>query len=157
MSTMYMAVHEAAHAVVAVRLGGFAEMITMLPSAGREAGCAVSWPADGQDRTHERLLVAAAGAAAVEIYKRCSQDEAVWQTGVNDWRVMESLGDTSHGVFREARALCRRYWRDILNVAEEARHTDFLFEADITEILKDRSTSDRHIGSPYVPACREAA
>lgn len=133
---MYMAVHEAAHAVVAVRLGGFAELIDMRPTVERQGGCGVSWPDDGHCRKREQLLTLAAGPAATAIFRRCSQAEAIWQTGVGDVRRMKEIGDEGADWFKEARALCRVHWRDILNLAFEAKHAVVLTEPDINEVLE---------------------
>lgn len=135
---MHMAVHEAAHAVIAVRLGGFAELIDMAPSGERLAGCGVSWPEDGLNRTREQLFTLAAGPAATAIYRRCSQDEAIWQTGVGDLRRMKEIGTDGEDWFKQARVLCRRYWRDILNLAHEARYAVVLTEPEINEVLEVR-------------------
>lgn len=133
---MYMCVHEAAHAVIALRLGGFAEAIDMHPRDGRLGACHVSWPEDGRDLTREKLLTYAAGPAATAIFKRCSQDAAIFETGLGDIRKMKEIGDDSDLWFKEARALCRRHWRDILNLAHEVRHAGVLDEPEIREVLE---------------------
>lgn len=127
----YMAVHEAAHAVFAVKLGGFAEGINLIPEKDRLGGCEVSWPKDGQDMTRQRLLTCAAGPAATAIYTRWGQDFAITYTGMGDLRKMDSLGDTSDELFKEARKLCRRWWPSILAVARAAQANDVLSELDI--------------------------
>lgn len=133
---LHMAVHEAAHAVVALRLGGFAEVIDMRPTGKRQGGCGVSWPDDGQSRSREKLLTLAAGPAATALFRRCSQDEAIWQTGVGDLRRMQEIGDDGADYFKEARALCRRYWRDIMNLASTAQYAVVLTEQEINEVLE---------------------
>lgn len=132
---MHIAVHEAAHAVFAVELGGFAERITLIPNKSISGGCEVSWPADGRDRTRQRLLTYAAGPAATAIYKRWGQDFAIWMIGMGDLRKMEALGDTSDELFKEARKLCRCYWPSILAVARAAQANDVLSELEILNAM----------------------
>ena len=128
--SMATAVHEAAHAVIAVKLGGFAEAIVMKPGQ-----CHVSWPEDGEDWTRQRLLTYAAGPAATAIYMRRGQSFALFAAGVADYREMKALGDTSDELFKEARRLCRLHWGKILDVAHEARHAGTLVEWQINEIM----------------------
>ena len=130
-AAMYMAVHEAAHAVIAVELGGFAESITLIPNKSIFGGCEVSWPDNGQDWTRQRLLTYAAGPAATAIYKRWGQDFAIWMTGMGDLRKIKALGDDSDELFKEARKLCRQYWPSILAVARAAQASDVLSELEI--------------------------
>ena len=117
--TMSVAVHEAAHAVVAINAGGFAEFISLHPSDGRRAGCWISWPLDG-DWTNGRLLSLAAGPAATAIFTRRGQAEAIFSTGVADCRRMRELGGDEDDWFKIARAECRKSWPAILRVAEAA-------------------------------------
>ncbi len=133
----YMAVHEAGHAIVALSLGGFAEEIGLGMRGARRNFCRVSWPDDGVDRTVEKLLVLAAGAAATAIYTRRGMDWAILQTGIGDWRRMKETGSTDDRWFTEARNLCRSHWTPITAVAEAAMATGSLSE---TEIIRAAGT-----------------
>lgn len=135
--TMHIAVHEAAHAVIAKVLGGYAEGITLVRTDGREGACMVAWPDDGADRTQEKLLTAAAGPAASAIYKRCGQDIAILMHGMGDLRRMKALGSTDDHWFTDARKLCRLYWPIILNVADAAKAHKNLCEAEIISAIKE--------------------
>lgn len=128
---MYMAVHEAAHAVIAVTLGGFAEYVTLIPDGQRKGGCAVSWPDDGDDRTEYKLLTAAAGPAATALNRRCGLDAAILETGISDLRYMKALGDTDDKWFAESRKRCRRHWPSILAVARAVQANGVLNEHEI--------------------------
>lgn len=129
--SMATAVHEAAHAVIAVKLGGFAEAIVMKPGQ-----CHVSWPEDGEDWTRQRLLTSAAGPAATAVYMRRGQTFALFAAGASDYRDMKALGDTSNELFKEARKLCRLHWRTILAVAQVAQQAGTLVEWEINEIMR---------------------
>jgi hypothetical protein len=135
--TMHMAVHEAAHAVIAKVLGGYVEGITLVRTDEREGACLVSWPDDGADRTKERLLTAAAGPAASAIYKRCGQGIAILMHGMGDLRSMKALGSTDDCWFTDARRLCRAHWPIIRAVADAALAKRFLREAEIESAIKE--------------------
>lgn len=137
--SMHIAVHEAAHAVIARVLGGYVEGITLVRTDERAGACMVSWPDDGADRTKEKLLMAAAGPAASAIYKRCSQDIAILMHGMGDLRYMEGLGSTDDSWFADARKLCRQYWPIILNVADAAKAHKNLCEAEIISAIKEKA------------------
>jgi len=134
----YVAIHEAAHAVMARVLGGYAEGISLIAeeTLGVIPGCRVAWPADGDDWTREKLIVAAAGPAATAIYRHCSLDAAIWTTGTSDWHYMKKLGSTDISWFREASRLCRRHWPAVLAVANAARPRGHLCEAEIVSAMK---------------------
>jgi len=133
--TKYIAIHEAGHAVVTVMLGGYAERITLIQQPERLGGCATSWPADGICRKEERLVALAAGAAATAIYRRCSMELAIFQTGLGDVQAMERIGDSGGRWFREARRRCRAWWPMIVAVADAARVTGELTEQEISDAM----------------------
>ncbi|MGB3747430.1 MAG: M50 family metallopeptidase [Rhodanobacter sp.] len=135
--TMHIAVHEAAHAVIAKVLGGYVEGITLVRTNGRDGACMVSWPDDGVDRTREKLLMAAAGPAASAIFKRCGQDIAILMHGLGDLRYMERLGSTDDSWFKDARKLCRTHWPIIRAVADAALAQRVLCEAEIESAIKE--------------------
>lgn len=133
--TKYIAIHEAGHAVITVMLGGYAERLTLIKQTERDGGCETSWPADGICRREERLLALAAGPAATAIYRRCSIDQAIFETGHGDVCAMNALGDSGNKWFKEARRLCRAWWPMILAVAEASRLTGELTEQEISDAI----------------------
>lgn len=134
----YIAVHEAAHAVIARQQGGRALAISLVsdPTLNRTPCCCTSWAADGDDWTEGRLLMAAAGPAATAIYTHSSLDDAIVGSGWHDWQLMEKLGSTDDTWFTEARRLCRSYWPIILAVADAALTCGNLCEAEIISAMK---------------------
>jgi hypothetical protein len=121
-----VAMHEAAHAVIAVALGGYAEAISLSPGQ-----CHVSWPDDGVDRSREQRLTMAAGPAANAVHGRIAQTTAILMFGLSDIRRMEEIGDAGDEVFAEARKLCRRHWPKVVAVAAAAQRTGVLSETEI--------------------------
>lgn len=132
----YIAIHEAGHAVITAMLGGYAERITLIKQTERAGGCETSWPDTGICYREERLLALAAGPAATAIYRRCSIDLAILETGLGDVQAMDTLGDSGHKWFREAKRLCREWWPMIVAVAEAARVTGELTEQEISNAME---------------------
>jgi hypothetical protein len=134
MAAMYMAVHEAAHGVIAISLGGNAEEISILPVAGARNGrCRVSWP---DDDLNLKLIVLAAGAAAVSIYKKQSLAWSIFETGMGDYRRMAEIGDSGDHWFKAAKKLCRTLWPQIMSVARAACVSGVLTEIEIIDAME---------------------
>jgi len=133
--TKLIAIHEAAHGVITVMLGGYAERISLIPQADRMGVCHTSWPDDGICWKEQRLISLAAGPAATAIYRRWGMEFAIFMTGQGDVKAMKALGDSGDQWFREAKRLCKAWWPMIVAVADAARVTGELTEQEISDAM----------------------